>query len=175
MKFERKFGLSEIISGLALILAAIAIWQSGIARDDVRTLNKLDLRPKLLLDAHLKRINESIPAHINIKNEGPVDAIQVQMQFYFLMTYPTSLFIIRVLLQIKEDYYGPLLVYTCYQFIGECWLRLLTNKTPSSLCKKWGLGIYYSTLGKGLTNIGRYFCNLNRNDSFVNDLFEESY
>ena len=30
-----------------------------------------------------KSIDNKIPAHINLKNKGPVDAIQVQIQFHF--------------------------------------------------------------------------------------------
>ncbi len=36
------------------------------------------------------KINDKIPAHINIQNKGPVDAVQVQIQFYFLRYFPTK-------------------------------------------------------------------------------------
>lgn len=90
IEFQRKFGLSEIIAGLALILSAVAIWQSSIARNDSRILNKLDFRPILALHAQLERINDKIPAHINIRNKGPVDAVQVRIQFYFHRYLPAT-------------------------------------------------------------------------------------
>jgi hypothetical protein len=88
MKFEKKFGLSEIIATVALILSGVAIWQSILARNDARILNKLDFRPTLSLRAQLQNINDKIPAHINLKNKGPVDAIQVEVQFHYHRYFP---------------------------------------------------------------------------------------
>lgn len=90
MRFKKKFGLSEIIATFAVILSGIAIWQSRIARNDARILNKLDFRPSLSLRAQLHKINDKIPAHLNIYNKGPVDAIQVKIQFHFLMYVPEA-------------------------------------------------------------------------------------
>lgn len=86
-KFERKFGLSEIIALIAVVISTIAIRQSHLARRDARILDKLDFRPTLSLRAQLHGIDK-IPAHINIKNKGAVDAIQVQIKFYFLKYLP---------------------------------------------------------------------------------------
>ena len=87
IQFEKKFGWPELIALGAIILSGLAIWQSHLARQDARILNKLDFRPTLALRAHLRKTG-SIPAHINIKNTGPVDAIQVQVQFHFLRYFP---------------------------------------------------------------------------------------
>ncbi len=90
MKIETKIGLLEIIALLALILSGISIWQSFIARNDAKILNKLDFRPTLSLRAQLEKINDKILAHINIRNKGPVDAIQLQVQFHFLRYLPNQ-------------------------------------------------------------------------------------
>ena len=88
--FEKKFGWSELIALLAIILSGLAIWQSYSALNNARILNKLDFRPTLSLRAQLYEINNKIPAHISIKNTGPIDAVQLQIQFYFLKYLPTK-------------------------------------------------------------------------------------
>jgi hypothetical protein len=88
MKFEKKMGFSEIFAFFALLLSVVAILQSHKAKNDLRILNKIDFRPKIALRARLEKISNQIPAHINIINRGPVDAIQVQIQFYFHKYFP---------------------------------------------------------------------------------------
>jgi len=83
MKFEKKFGVSEIIALVALAFSGVAIWQSHLTRNDTKILNKLNFRPTLALQAKLKKTNNTIPAHLNLINKGPIDAVQVQVQFYF--------------------------------------------------------------------------------------------
>lgn len=89
-QFEKKFGWAEIIAIIAFVVSGWAIWQSNLARNDARILNKLDFRPTIALRAQLKKINNKIPAHINIQNKGPVDAVQVQIQFHFLRYLPNK-------------------------------------------------------------------------------------
>ena len=83
MKFDKKFGLSEIIAAVALILSGVAIWQSILARNDAKIINKQGFRPSISLKAQLHKISDKIPAHISLKNKGPVDAIQVEVQFHY--------------------------------------------------------------------------------------------
>ena len=88
MKFEKKISFSKIFIFFALLLSVVAIWQSYKVMNDLRMLNKIDFRPKIALQARLKKISDKIPAHINIINRGPVDAIQVQVRFYFHKYFP---------------------------------------------------------------------------------------
>lgn len=88
MKFEKKFSLSEIIAALALIVSAIALWQSVLVRQDTETINKLEYRPEIVIRARLQQINDEIPAHIYLKNIGPVDAIQLEVQFHYHKYFP---------------------------------------------------------------------------------------
>lgn len=87
IKLEKKFGWSELIAIIAVMVSGIAIYQSHLARKDVEKINKLDFRPTLALRAqlyHLKRI----PPHIAITNNGPVDAVQLRARFYVLRYFP---------------------------------------------------------------------------------------
>ncbi len=88
-KFERKIGWPEIIAVFAIGISVYATYQSYLARMDTRILNKVDFIPTLSLRAQLRKIDK-IPAHINIKNKGPVDAIQVQIQFHFHQYLPSK-------------------------------------------------------------------------------------
>ena len=88
--FKKEIGWSELIALAAVILSSYAIWQSHIAFKNAKILNKLDFRPTLCLRTQLYEINNKIPAHINIKNTGPVDAVQFQIQLYFLRYLPTK-------------------------------------------------------------------------------------
>ena len=83
IKFEYKIGISDVIAAIALMLSGIAIWQSVLARNDAKVFNKFDLRPSLELKAQLQNINDKIPAHIAIVNNGPVDAVQLVIQFHY--------------------------------------------------------------------------------------------
>ncbi len=79
--------VSLIIAALGALAACGAIWQSSLARNDTRILNKLDLRPILSIRSRLQE-NTNFPTHILIQNNGPVDAIQLQVSISILKYFP---------------------------------------------------------------------------------------
>jgi len=81
--FENKFGWAEAIALGALIISGCAMHHSRVALDNATIINRLNFRPKLSLQTRFQSSN-NIPAYIAIKNTGPVDAIQLQIQFHFL-------------------------------------------------------------------------------------------
>jgi len=76
------------ISILALFIAGGSLWVASQARSDVRDIEHLDLEPRISFSATLlvKRYLEDIvnlygPSSFTIANFGPVDAVQVKVEF----------------------------------------------------------------------------------------------
>ena len=78
-KCEKKFGWSELIATIALLLSFLAFRQSCSVRNETKFLNKLNFRPTISLRAYF---NESLgkTPHFTITNVGPVDATELQVQ-----------------------------------------------------------------------------------------------
>jgi hypothetical protein len=67
------------LSILALYVSWRAYDNSVLARKDARAISGLDLKPKISLNTLFKEINK-IPPHYVISNNGPVDALQIEVQ-----------------------------------------------------------------------------------------------
>ena len=78
-KFERKFGWSELIATIALLLSFLAFRQSCSVRKETKFLNKLDFRPNISLQADFDESSGKSP-HFKITNVGPVDATELKVQ-----------------------------------------------------------------------------------------------
>lgn len=92
IRFERKFGYSEVIALIAVGFSLYAIWQGSSAREDARLISGLDLRPNISLRSDFKRIKisrrpdtkaikEKAP-YFQITNKGAIDAIQMEIQLF---------------------------------------------------------------------------------------------
>ena len=85
-----KVDTGAIIGLAALIVSFIALNKADDANriankaiEDTRSIEKLDLEPEISLDMEFRRIKDRQP-HLLISNYGPIDAIQLTIQFHFL-------------------------------------------------------------------------------------------
>jgi len=80
---------SVVISFLALFIAGGSLLVAWQARNDVRDIERLDKEPRISFSAalfpqrygHLKDLGEKGTSYFTIANFGPVDALQVTVQF----------------------------------------------------------------------------------------------
>ena len=79
--------IAIIISGFALYYAREANTISKKNREDYREVEKLNLAPKILFRANFGT-HEKIPAHIFIKNIGPIEAIHITVRLLELRYIP---------------------------------------------------------------------------------------
>ena len=79
--------ITVLISSIALFCAKEANKISKQARDDFRLVEKLDLAPKILFQANFGT-HDKIPAHLFIKNTGPIEAINVTVRLLELRYIP---------------------------------------------------------------------------------------
>ncbi len=79
--------IAVIISGFALHYAREANTLSKKNRKDYRMVEKLNLVPKILFRANFGT-HEKIPAHIFIKNIGPIEAIHITVRLLELRYIP---------------------------------------------------------------------------------------
>lgn len=79
--------ITVIISGFALYYAHEANVISKKNRDDYRSVEKLNLAPEILFRANFGT-HEKIPAHIFIKNIGPIEAIHITARLLELRYIP---------------------------------------------------------------------------------------
>lgn len=77
MKTEDKNYLTLASALVAISTSIFALYMSCSARDDVRALGHLDLKPSLTLRTSFK--NEHNPTHFRITNNGPITATQVKI------------------------------------------------------------------------------------------------
>jgi len=117
IRFERKFGYSEVIALIAVGFSLYAIWQASSAREDARLISGLDLRPNISLRSDFKRIKisrkpdtkaikEKAPYFL-ITNQGPIDAIQMEVQLFIHQYSQTT------------DKLGKTVTSSCYHWIIE--------------------------------------------------------
>jgi len=88
--FWKNYGISIIaiiISGFSIYYAWEANTISKENREDYRAVEKLDLNPKILLQARFTSIGKS-PPHITIKNIGPIEAKQIKARLIELRYLP---------------------------------------------------------------------------------------
>lgn len=64
---------------VAIVISLYSVHIASQARDDVRAIAGLDVRPVLKLDAEFRRIKDTAP-HFTVTNDGPVDALQLEIQ-----------------------------------------------------------------------------------------------
>jgi hypothetical protein len=67
------------ISALSLIVSGIALFFAILAREDTRDIHKLDLKPQINLRTYFGKTDKLVP-QLTVENEGPVDAVQIDVQ-----------------------------------------------------------------------------------------------
>jgi len=76
-KFEKKFGYAELLSLIAIIVSALAVWFGYLARQDSRIISGLELKPSIKVNANINK-NKFEKYHILIHNSGPIEALQLE-------------------------------------------------------------------------------------------------
>ncbi len=68
-----------VISIIAIIISALALWISSCSYRDSRAISKLDIWPEIELDSSLVQKNK-MPRNVTVSNKGPGNALELSIQ-----------------------------------------------------------------------------------------------